>query len=259
MIKVNISPLIVLEMLIWIMTGVFWHGIFVFSWLGSIAGICALMAISHIFFFIPISRPIIRWMFNAYSWNYLAYCGMTLFTTGLSSLAQALNDMRIIEGFIPLMTFIFSPLIFHACAVLQMTIRKMYSKIRILYWHYTTSNQHGAIFSNNSDCTICVGPAVNASWPDCDHITFCFDCFWTCWPHIKTACPACKGEVTTIKAERTLNGDYNGFPIVKIDFDETLLKEEINYIIYCIIGYVLNCTTCFCCFLCINLAEAIIN
>lgn len=235
--------LLLLEIFIWIQTGTFFHGIYERSWMGLIASTWALTPLSLIILFMPQMRLNIRSAFNAYSWIFLFWFGITSFITGYSSYLQALHAMNIIEE-INLDSPTPSPSHLHICFVCAKIINYVYWKLK----QYMTRNvtvetqiNQNAIIFDDGDCAICLSPHVNASRPQCGH-TFGSSCLRS-WCRIKTTCPICKQPITAITSERTPNyddGDDLHFdtPLFNFNVVPDLLNHEMFEIVCNVIEFV---------------------
>lgn len=186
-----------------------------------------LIPLSFIFSFIPLSRPEIRSVFDAYSWIFGFYLAIITFITCLTSLLQALN---IVEGIT--LSQISSPYHIHIWFVCLLITENCFKKIKLYYMNRNVNQEakkKNAIIFDDGVCSICLEPHVNASRPQCGH-TFCYSCLWS-WIRVNSSCPLCKEPITAysaIKSEQKPKEDLRfNFPLFNFNVDEDELHQEI--------------------------------
>ena len=217
---------LVMKIFMWILTGAFWHGLYLWSSTGLLASSIMLMILQLMFIYVPRIRPEIRSAFAAYSWIYLVYFGIVSFLNGFSYFIQGLHDLNGIKEIIILPPF--SPFHLHIYVFFEKVIQYVYWKIQKYYMTSYAETQR-EIFDDGV-CAICMGPHDNPSRPHYGH-TFCFECLWS-WCRIKMACPLCSRPVTAIKSERQpqyVDDDSHQLDIISLihfNVDEFGLNEE---------------------------------
>jgi hypothetical protein len=257
MIEQNSFTLLLTKIFTWIISALFWHGVFYleFSWTGVIACVACVwssLTVCLIFVVIPASRPDIRWIFNAFSWAYLGYWATTFLVAGLSSLFQALKALQIIDGveILQLMTLI---IIMVTEFYLYLALVSIIYLYLIMKKYYTTRRNPAANVSRNEDdfedeeeqnrflarfanipddgeCPICMGPHNNATKPFCGHV-FCYRCIVT-WISVSSAtCPVCRSPVTYVKYDQPPSAD-DLIPVAaprlfNFNVDEDLLERQL--------------------------------
>jgi hypothetical protein len=263
MIQISTFTLLVMKILISIIAGVFWHGlyeiVYEFSWIGSMAYILALMTLGLTFIFIPLSRPVIRSVFDAYSWIFDFYFPIITSITCLTSLLLRLN---IVEG---ITWSLKSPYHIHVWFVCLLINENCFKKIKSYYMNRNLNQEakeKNAIIFDDGVCSICLGPHVNASRPRCGH-TYCYSCLWS-WIQVKSTCPLCKEQIipSAIKSEQKPKDDFPfNSPLFNfnIDEDEQLHQElleignSINVYTHKLFSTLVFCLCCLAPFLVLDL------